>query len=208
MQKNIYYYHLTHGEGDQFDYKYADWVIFPELALKIVNWAESQMPAGYYNMIGSGYFDASSELALKLSKNTELAPNFINKIIPEIKTYSLVGYRPHSIATRHRDATIDIGRNTVLQVPLTPSEKDYAPIDFWESMDQEVPVNIARSQGTGKAFLFDSQQYHSVHNNNNVRWNLQVSFEEPLAVIVDMIEKKKFFKQIWTTTTVNDTGFT
>jgi hypothetical protein len=198
MSENLYYYHLTHGEGlaDQFDYWYAGSVIGGLLPQQIADWAHFEKPSGYYEMVGSEYYEASVAMAQKLSKIPDMYPYFVTKVIPQITTCTLLGYKPHYPAGRHIDANTDT-RRTVLQVPLSPSAEEYAPLNFWTSMDQEGPPDdIAYSQGPGKAFVFDASKYHSVTNNEHFRWNFQIAFKEPLDEIVDMIKNKKFFRQI------------
>ena len=197
MSENLYYYHLTHGEGlaDQFDYWYAGSVIGGLLPQQIADWAHSEKPSGYYQMIGSEYYDAGVAMAQKLSFFPDLNPYFYSKIIPKITSRVLQGYAPHLYAHRHIDAGDE--RKTILIVPLTPSAEDYAPLDFWTSLSQEGTLDdVAYSQGPGKAFVFDATKPHSVTNNEHIRWNFQLAFKEPFEEIVDMIKNKKFFRQI------------
>jgi len=87
----------------------------------------------------------------------------------------LLMIKPGAIQKWHTDMK---GRNTVLIYPLT---ENYAPC-----LTEEGEVSFP-------AFI-NTQRKHAVYNNDNIRINLQVQFDENINECIDIFEKAESYE--------------
>jgi len=83
----------------------------------------------------------------------------------------LMMLRPNEVVEEHTDVNF---RNTVLIYPLT---ENYAPCN-------------TKHGSTDKPILLNTQMPHSVRNNNHIRINLQVLFDEDLEDAIQIFNSR------------------
>ena len=108
-------------------------------------------------------------------------------------------HRPNSKILKHIDGPHK--RNCVIIVPLYPHTA-YAPTKFYKTKDKNLD-NFSDSNhqlaavcnfDDMKSVFFNTQEMHSLSNNNNFRFNLQLCFNETFTEVIELYKRKKLFK--------------
>ena len=100
----------------------------------------------------------------------------------------IVMHHPGVEVIKHTD---DLGhhRHCVLINPLLP-KKDYVPTLFWEN-----ETVIATCEFTDSLpALINTQAFHSLQNNNNLRLNFQLCFDIDFSEVLDLHREGKLLK--------------
>jgi hypothetical protein len=107
----------------------------------------------------------------------------------------LYKHMPHAQIPKHTDGLkFAVPRRTTLIIPIGPC-KDYAPTYFWESYDSTDPAEVVRVDENMFPYVITTQEIHSVDNySDEIRSNLQFSFDETLEQVVEQIKNKTLFK--------------
>ena len=107
----------------------------------------------------------------------------------------LYKHMPHVEVPKHVDGLrFAVPRRTTLIIPLSPS-KDYPPTYFWESHDSEIPADVVRVDENMFPYVITTQELHSLTNTSDeIRSNLQFSFDETLEQVVEHIKNRTLFK--------------
>lgn len=87
------------------------------------------------------------------------------------------------------------GRNCVIISPLIPTT-GYAPTHFWDSFDAAEPVATVKFDDMVPA-LINTQRLHSLTNNDNLRMNFQLCFTESFAIVRELLQTGKLFKEVF-----------
>jgi len=129
--------------------------------------------------------------------NSYYTSNELHKI-PEIKQLLdscsikfyviLYMHKPNVKVVKHKDNPKY--RKANLIHPLHPTT-EYASTVFWE--DSINPVCECDSTDRLPVFL-NLDKYHGLQNNNNIRLNLQFSFQESFETVVELYQQGKLFK--------------
>lgn len=123
-------------------------------------------------------------------KDPELV-SLLNRCVLRPTTKLVMFYPPKYDAIKHIDCTV--GRVTIIYFPIFPTA-DYAPLEFWKSYDDTVPV--AQAGVNGNPLIFNAQEIHSAKNNSAYRINLQFSVTEPFEEVLKLAEEGKLFNSL------------
>ncbi len=83
------------------------------------------------------------------------------------------------------------GRNCVIITPLIP-EKDFVSTNFYTSFEDAVPV-ASVDYSDGLPALINTQRLHNLNNNDNLRMNFQLCFENSFNEIRNLLLENRLF---------------
>lgn len=83
------------------------------------------------------------------------------------------------------------GRNCVIITPLIP-EKDFVSTNFYTSFEDTVPI-VSVDYSDGLPALINTQRLHNLNNNDNLRMNFQLCFENSFNEIRNLLLANKLF---------------
>lgn len=146
------------------------------------------------NVSPKGIFDGNNVKRVPLDLFPEIA-DMVKNCKFETIAY-LFKHFPHVEVPRHVDGTrYGVPRQTSLVIPLSP--KVYPPTYYWDSYDSENYVGVVRTDEQMLPHIINLQEIHSlVNTSDEIRSNLQFSFNEPLDILVEEIKNKTLFKAI------------
>lgn len=107
----------------------------------------------------------------------------------------LYKHMPHVEVPKHVDGLrFAVPRRTTLIIPLSP-KKDYPPTYFWETYESVEPADVIRVNDNLFPYAMTTQEIHSLTNTSDeIRSNLQFSFNETLEQVVEQIKNRTLFK--------------
>lgn len=114
----------------------------------------------------------------------------------KLKTVPLLyKHLPHVNVPKHTDGLrFAVPRRTTLIIPLSPSN-NYPPTYFWESYESTVPADVVRVDENLFPYVITTQEIHSLTNTSDeIRSNLQFSFDETLEQVVEHVKNRTLFK--------------
>lgn len=82
-------------------------------------------------------------------------------------------------------------RKCVLSMPIYPLS-DYVPTLFWEDINSSDPIDICNYDNSTGCFL-NTQEVHSVTNNNYFRVGLQLCFYETFDEVTELFKNGSLF---------------
>ena len=102
---------------------------------------------------------------------------------------------PHIKVPKHTDGLrYSVPRRTTLIMPLSPKD-NYPPTYFWESYESEEPSDVVRVDNNMFPYVINTQEIHSLTNTSDeIRSNLQFSFNETLEQVVEHVKNRTLFK--------------
>lgn len=83
-------------------------------------------------------------------------------------------------------------RNCAISTPIRPF-LNYPPTYYFSSRESTTPVAVATFPKMNSCLL-NTQEFHSLKNTStDFRLNVQLAFNDPFEVVVDLIKNKKLF---------------
>jgi hypothetical protein len=138
---------------------------------------------------GPLFYELAEKRAKKFFNGEIELINLISRCkIKTVSTKLVLFYPPNYGAVKHTD--IMPGRLTVVYFPIFP-KNNYAPLQFWNSYDDETPV--AEIGFIDSALIFDAKKIHSVENFNSYRINLQFSLDVPYDEVLTLTKQEGLF---------------
>jgi hypothetical protein len=147
----------------------------------------------YKNISPKGLHDGNNLMRVPLDSFPLIAEMVENC---QFKTVALLyKHLPHVKVPRHTDGLRhSVPRRTTLIIPLSP-KKDYPPTYFWESYESTGPADIVRVDENMFPYVITTQEIHSLTNTTDeIRSNLQFSFDETLEQVVEHVKNRTLFK--------------
>jgi hypothetical protein len=146
------------------------------------------------NVSPKGIYDGNNVKRVPLDLFPKIA-DMVNNCRFKTIAY-LFKHMPHVEVPRHVDGTrYGVPRQVSLVIPLSP--KVYPPTYYWDSYESENYVDVVRTDERMLPHVINLQEIHSlVNTSDEIRSNLQFSFDESLEVLVEAIKNKTLFKNI------------
>jgi len=177
---------------NNYFYKIDSLVFGDDLADKIANLTISNSKSfrAYHSHL-EGKLDNNWFLTRGIWLDIPEVRELINSCV--LKCYPLVlRHFPNVQVPIHKDDPN--GRNTVLIFPIRP-KTDYVPTLFYEYVDSDISSPIATCDfSDGVPALVNTQCFHGLTNNDNLRINFQLCFNEPFEQVRDLAINKQLFK--------------
>lgn len=114
----------------------------------------------------------------------------------QFETVALIyKHMPRVEVPKHTDGLkFSVPRRTTLIIPLSPNT-EYASTYFWESYESTEPAAVVSIDENMFPYVITTQEIHSVSNSSdNIRANLQFSFNETLEEVVEQVKNRTLFK--------------